>query len=60
MEILAFIVMVFASLLDPIRTPGFIISGWVIKNLLGAVVVSILWNVLLYAVIIAPLAAREH
>ena len=60
MEILGFFVMVFASLLDPIRTPGFIISGWVIKNLPGAVVVSLLWNVLLYAVFIAPQAAREQ
>ena len=60
MEILGFIVMVFASLLDPIRTPGFIISGWLIKDLLGAIVVSLVWNGILYAVIIMPQAAREQ
>ena len=60
MEILGFIVMVFVSLLDPIRTPGFIISGLLIKDLLGAIVVSLVWNGILYALIIMPGQAMEH
>ena len=60
MEILGFFAMVLGTLMDPIRTPGYIISGWLIKNLAGALTASILWNLLLYAVIIAPQAAREH
>ncbi|NOS72473.1 MAG: hypothetical protein HOP33_21440 [Verrucomicrobia bacterium] len=57
-EIIGFFVMAFASLFDPIRTPGYIISGWAIKNLPGALVASILWNVLIYGVIIMPIDAR--
>ena len=59
-EILGFLVMMIASLLDPIRTPGYIISGWLVKNCGLAIVISIAWNVLLYVLIIMPAARREH
>lgn len=58
--ILVFLVMMIVSLFDPIRTPGFIISGWLIRNLAGALVVSFLWNLLLYVLIILPAGTREQ
>ena len=58
-EILGFLVMMVASLFDPIRTPGYIISGWLIKNCGLAIIVSIAWNVLLYVIIILPVARLE-
>lgn len=59
-EILGFFVMMVASLLDPIRTPGYIISGWLVKNCGLAIVISIAWNALLYVVIVIPAARQEH
>jgi len=61
MEILIYFpIMIFASLLDPIQTTGYIISGLFIKNLIGALVASIIWNVLLYITIVAPTLAQEQ
>ena len=58
-EIIGFLVMMIASLLDPIRTPGYIISGWLVKNCGLAIVISVAWNALSF-VVIAMLASRQE
>lgn len=54
-----FIGMMLGTLMDPIRTPGYFISGWFIKNFAGALVASFIWNVVIYALIIQPRERKD-
>ena len=52
-EILGFFAMMLGTLMDPIALPGYIISGLFIRNLGGALAVSVGWNVALRIIIAA-------
>jgi ABC-type Fe3+-siderophore transport system permease subunit len=52
-EVCGFFAMMLGTLMDPIATPGYIICGLFIRNLKGALIAAMGWNLILRIVVYA-------